>query len=223
MVNLRTGATKNWAWVSKQSSILSEIGTLQLEFEYLAQITGERRFADPVRRLSRYMARVVPETGLCPTYLHPDTGVWATGDTTVGALGDSYFEYLLKVPIYGNRTSNIDADAVPGFGRGAFDSAMDAIQKQLYKASPLANRYIAEIKSGKTVDKMGHLACFMGGLYSLGAQGLPSTADARARADRYLQNAVEITETCRKSYARTPTGTRKPFSGSGYLRVIAIQ
>lgn len=48
MVNLKTGASHNWGWASGGSSILSEFGTMQLEFEYLSLITGDRRFADKV-------------------------------------------------------------------------------------------------------------------------------------------------------------------------------
>jgi mannosyl-oligosaccharide alpha-1,2-mannosidase len=45
------GASKNWAWASGGCSILSEFGTMQLEFEYLSLITGESKFADMVRLL----------------------------------------------------------------------------------------------------------------------------------------------------------------------------
>ncbi len=34
---------------------------------------------------------------LYPNYLHPKTGKWGQQHTSVGALGDSFYEYLLKV------------------------------------------------------------------------------------------------------------------------------
>ena len=44
LVNMRTGTSKNFGWASGGSSILSEFGTLHMEFSYLSDITG-----DPVR------------------------------------------------------------------------------------------------------------------------------------------------------------------------------
>ncbi len=41
---MRTGTSKNFGWASGGSSILSEFGTLHMEFSYLSDITG-----NPVR------------------------------------------------------------------------------------------------------------------------------------------------------------------------------
>jgi mannosyl-oligosaccharide alpha-1,2-mannosidase len=40
LVNTATGASRNYAWASGSSSILSEAGTLHLEFMYLSNITN---------------------------------------------------------------------------------------------------------------------------------------------------------------------------------------
>ena len=37
---MRTGTSKNFGWASGGSSILSEFGTLHMEFSYLSDITG---------------------------------------------------------------------------------------------------------------------------------------------------------------------------------------
>lgn len=55
-VNLVTGAVKNWGWAPGKCSILSEFGTMQLEWEYLSLITGDMRFAD---RISHVTSEVV--------------------------------------------------------------------------------------------------------------------------------------------------------------------
>ena len=34
-VNLDTGQMKNWGWAAGKASVLSEFGTMQLEFEYV--------------------------------------------------------------------------------------------------------------------------------------------------------------------------------------------
>lgn len=48
MLNLRTGAMHNWGWASGGCSILSEFGTMQLEFEYLSLISGDPQYAEKV-------------------------------------------------------------------------------------------------------------------------------------------------------------------------------
>ena len=34
--------------------------------------------------------------GLYPNYMNPKTGKWGQAHTSMGALGDSFYEYLLK-------------------------------------------------------------------------------------------------------------------------------
>lgn len=45
LINIKTGSSKNYGWASGGCSILSEVGTLHLEFAYLSDVTG-----DPVYR-----------------------------------------------------------------------------------------------------------------------------------------------------------------------------
>lgn len=48
---------------------------------------------------------------------------------------------------------------------------------------------------------MGHLACFAGGMFALGADGSPDD-----KAGHYLQLGAEIAHTCHESYDRTGEG-----------------
>lgn len=48
MFNAQTGTARNWAWASGGCSILSEFGSLHLEFEYLSRITNRTIFYDKV-------------------------------------------------------------------------------------------------------------------------------------------------------------------------------
>ena len=50
--------------------------------------------------------------GLAPIYVSPQTGVFTTGRVTFGALGDSYYEYLLKCWIQGGMTEDWLRDMV---------------------------------------------------------------------------------------------------------------
>ncbi len=46
--------------------------------------------------------------GLLPLYIHPQTGDATTQMVSLGAMGDSYYEYLLKVWIYKGRRKEDD-------------------------------------------------------------------------------------------------------------------
>ena len=215
-------------WVPENAAILSEFGTLQLEFEYLSRVTGDRTYADAVQQLAKFVTDATPDDGLFPNYLNPKTGRWVSKDVSLGALGDSFYEYLLKVWVY--RGGQKDAaseqrrgssnskeqqaeqqaeqqwrqrqrDGMPKPNRRHFDDAMAAVQEKLVRTSPLGHMYITELNNGKPTQKMGHLACFMGGLYVLGVEGAPSEATAA----QYLDNGVKLAATCHAAYQASPT------------------
>eukprot|EP00051_Salpingoeca_urceolata_P027321 m.480974 g.480974 ORF g.480974 m.480974 type:complete len:712 (+) comp22012_c0_seq1:446-2581(+) len=200
MVNLKTGATKNWGWASGGCSILSEFGTMQLEFEYLSQVSGNSIYAQKVAHVMEYVTnKPLPANGLYPNYLHPDKGSWGSNSVSIGALGDSFYEYLLKFWVFqGGR----DGHHVEKFGREKFDQAMTAMRNKLFQRSKPSNLlYIAEGKGNSLLHKMGHLACFSGGMLALAAKGAPTVEQEHW----YLQSGADITETCYQSYHRSPT------------------
>ena len=43
---------KNYAWASSGCSILAEFGTLSLEFQYLSDLTGNKIFAEKVKKIN---------------------------------------------------------------------------------------------------------------------------------------------------------------------------
>merc|ERR1719361_2387676 len=158
LVNMRSGSAKNFGWASGGSSILSEFGTLHMEFAYLSDITGNPVYKQKVEKIRDVVASVERPKKLYPNYLHPKTGKWGQQHTSVGALGDSFYEYLLKEWL---RSGNNDKEA-----KRLFDEAALDIEKQLVKKSTSGLTYIAEYKYGRTEDKMDHLACFAGGMYA---------------------------------------------------------
>jgi mannosyl-oligosaccharide alpha-1,2-mannosidase len=101
-----------------------------------------------------------------------------TDDVSVGALGDSFYEYLLKGWVY---KGSKDAS-----GRVPFDDAMrvrhrlsfvltsQTIKEKLtFKSQPSQLLYIGEGRGMGVQHKMGHLACFIGGLFSLATKNAP--------------------------------------------------
>ena len=122
LTSSRTCTYPSWA---QSAAILAEYGTMQLEFKYLSHHTGERKYWDAVEKPIRLLQRTSHPHHLYPTFINPKTGRWssnkvrtaaATSTTTTsttitshpppppstplqitfGALGDSFYEYLIK-------------------------------------------------------------------------------------------------------------------------------
>jgi mannosyl-oligosaccharide alpha-1,2-mannosidase len=213
-INLQTGSKKNWGWSSGKCSILSEFGTMQLEFEYLSLVTGDMRFQEVIRHVTELVLAKQPAAGLYPNYLHPDTGQWGSNHVSLGALGDSFYEYLLKMWIYRGGRNHI-GQKVDTYGRTAFDGAMRPVKKQLVFKSKSGWTYVAESKNGSPMHKMGHLACFVGGMFGMAEKGAPDDLKGE-----YIKLGTEITETCYQSYKQSASGLGPEgmtFSGSTEL------
>lgn len=74
VVNFKSG---NWGWATTGgSSILAEFGSLHLEFLHLTQLSGNRVFAEKVRRIRRVLREMKKPFGLYPNFLSPVTGNW---------------------------------------------------------------------------------------------------------------------------------------------------
>lgn len=76
LINFRTGSSKNYGWASGGSSILSEFGTIHLEFAYLSDITGNAVYKERVQNIRSVLKELDKPKGLYPNYLNPKTGKW---------------------------------------------------------------------------------------------------------------------------------------------------
>lgn len=76
---------------------------------------------------------------------------------SLGALGDSFYEYLLKSWLQSGQT---DDDA-----REMYDEAMTAIMKHMIVTSPNGLIYTSDMKFDRLEHKMDHLACFSGNIF----------------------------------------------------------
>ncbi|XP_074035563.1 mannosyl-oligosaccharide alpha-1,2-mannosidase IA isoform X2 [Leptinotarsa decemlineata] len=192
LINFKTGASKNYGWASGSSSILSEFGTLHLEMAYLSDVTGKPIYRAKVDHIRKVLQEMEKPKGLYPNYLNPKTGNWGQHHMSMGALGDSFYEYLLKVWIQTNKEDNE--------ARQMFDDAMQAVFQHMLKNSTGGLTYFAELKFERPENKMDHLGCFSGGLLGLASKTLRNEV-----SDRYMEVAKEITRTCHESYDRSQT------------------
>ncbi|XP_023034919.1 mannosyl-oligosaccharide alpha-1,2-mannosidase IA isoform X1 [Drosophila willistoni] len=192
LVNTKTGMAKNYGWASGGSSILSEFGTLHLEFAYLSDITGNPLYRERVQTIRQVLKEIEKPKGLYPNFLNPKTGKWGQLHMSLGALGDSYYEYLLKAWLQSGQT---DEEA-----REMYDEAMLAIMDKMVRTSPNGLTYVSDLKFDRLEHKMDHLACFSGGLFALGA-----ATRQNEHTDKYMEVGKGITNTCHESYIRAPT------------------
>ncbi|CAG9768846.1 unnamed protein product [Ceutorhynchus assimilis] len=192
LVNFKTGSSKNYGWASGSSSILSEFGTLHLEFSYLSDITGKTIYRNKVDKIRHVLNTIEKPNGLYPNYLNPRSGKWGQHHMSMGALGDSFYEYLLKAWLLSGKEDNE--------ARQMFDEAMEAAMKHMLHQSPAGLTYFADLKFDRVEHKMDHLACFSGGMLALASRTLKDDHSAR-----YMDIAKQITNTCHESYDRTYT------------------
>lgn len=190
MINLKTGSTRNWGWASGGCSILAEFGSVHLEFIYLTNISGNPVYEQKVLKIRDTLRQLERPQGLYPIYLNPRNGKWGQHHFSVGAMGDSFYEYLLKVWIYTGKKDSI--------ARQMYDEAITNIENKLLQTSRNGFKYLAEYKSGRIDHKMDHLACFAGGMFALGANGSSDPA-------KYIRLGEDIATTCHASYDRSNT------------------
>ncbi|XP_055728787.1 mannosyl-oligosaccharide 1,2-alpha-mannosidase IA-like [Salvelinus fontinalis] len=190
LLNLKSGIGRNWPWASGGSSILAEYGTLHLEFMQLSKLSGNPAFAEKVMNIRKVLNRLDKPQGLYPNYLNPNSGQWGQHHVSVGGLGDSFYEYLLKAWLMSDKTDEE--------GKKLYYEALQAIETSLMRKSSGGLMYIAEWKGGLLEHKMGHLTCFAGGMIALGADGAPED-----KTGHQMEQASEIARTCHESYART--------------------
>jgi len=138
-----------------------------------------------------HLDSIPKHNGLYSIYVNTETGQFTKHHITLGAMGDSFYEYLIKIWLLTNKSI--------GKYRNMYDNAVDNIKTHLIKRSKPSNLlYIAELIDGNVVDKMDHLVCFASGMFAIGAKDSPRSDD--------LELAKDLTATCYEMYKRTATG-----------------
>ncbi|KAH3688221.1 hypothetical protein WICPIJ_000807 [Wickerhamomyces pijperi] len=206
-VNLKTGkGVKSHA--DGGASSTAEVSTLQLEFKYLAKLTGESLYWEKVEKIMKVLDDNKPQDGLVPIFVNPNTGKYQGNLIRLGSRGDSYYEYLLKQYLQTQQTEPVYNLMYTEAVRGMKDHLL-----RYSKPSNLA--FLGELEkgiSGPLSNKMDHLVCFIGGLFALGAtEGVTLSEARRSSAWSSLKEedftlGKEITHSCYQMYHQTETG-----------------
>ncbi|KAK4257745.1 hypothetical protein QN277_007295 [Acacia crassicarpa] len=192
-INLAYGNPHNPSWTGG-NSILADSGSEQLEFIALSQRTKDPKYQQKVEKVIREIQKNFPDDGLLSVQIDPRTGVASYGSITFGAMGDSFYEYLLKAWIQGNKTEEVK------FYREMWEKSMKGLESLIKRSNPSSFAYIAEKVGTSLIDKMDELACFAPGMVALGSFGYNS-----GEAEKILALAEELAWTCYNFYQSTPT------------------
>ncbi|KAL4066005.1 glycoside hydrolase family 47 protein [Scleroderma citrinum] len=192
-VNTATGETRH-GWTI--DLLWSEMTTCQLEYKYLAHLTGEADYFTRVEHVMDVMHNFPAKNGLYPTIWSLKEARPANEKYSVGAFADSGYEYLLKQYL-------LTAKSEPKFLEMYLESAQGIIENLLYLSPNRQLLYVTDTDRGTPSHAFEHLSCFFPGVLALGAKTLdipPSDRELHEWAARGLAY------TCYIAYADQPSG-----------------
>mmetsp|Transcript_4521 Transcript_4521/g.10560 ORF Transcript_4521/g.10560 Transcript_4521/m.10560 type:complete len:791 (+) Transcript_4521:39-2411(+) len=208
--NLARGRGKSTYDPKKEPTILAEAGSFQLEFRYLAAVTGDLRYSHAAD-VATSAIRAAGANGLVPVHLSPAEGGpprLMPDRLAMGALADSYYEYLLKQWLQ---------SPAEKLHRDAWLAVMDALPSLVVpdprKEGSTGKLQLTELSShGDRIWKMDHLSCFVPGMVALGLQTIPEEELLKnGRNETWHRMAEGLTSTCAHLWLDTKTGLAPEF------------
>jgi len=155
-------------------AVLAEWGTLSLEFNQLAKVSGSDSFRVPIKKLYKTMEGLKQPFGLFPIHGAPKkfpsktdlNKVWRNGGSfSLGGMADSFYEYLLKSWLQSGQTDETS--------KNLYIAAMEGVVKKLMQTTEKSKLiYLGSVTNGKTGRSMDHLSCFAGGMLALSGQSM---------------------------------------------------
>ena len=204
-INLGKRQAKSPSWTSDSS--VAEVATLQIEFKELAYATKDERFRHVAEKISENLHNLHKPNGLVPIYINPHTGNFVGHTITLGARGDSYYEYLLKQWVQNGANFDKTKDKEYFLLEDWLESVKGVQEKLVRQTKPNNYTFVGELLSDSYSPKMDHLVCFLPGNLALGAKFLAKNPEAPKEQIENLMNlAKQMTETCYQMYAQMQTG-----------------
>ncbi|KAF2025403.1 seven-hairpin glycosidase [Setomelanomma holmii] len=183
-------------------SLSAELGSLNLEFTRLSQVTGDAKYYDAVHRITNLLYIKQNQTnlpGLFPILVSPSREEFDGDSFTFGGMSDSMYEYFPKQYLLLGGHSNQY--------RTLYEGAIETAKKHLFfrpmipqKQNILISGTVRTGKLGTTkLDPEGqHLTCFAGGMVAMGAKIFDHPHD--------LDIARKLVDGCIWAYDSMPTG-----------------
>lgn len=174
---------------------LAVAGTLILEWQRLADLSGNTTYSDIVQLAESFLLNPTPASsepfpGLVGTGIDVTTGKFtdARGGWTGGT--DSFYEYLIKMYIYNPSYTELRDRWIL-----AADSTIEYLTS--YPAPRPDLTFVATYNGKKLALESEHLACFDGGNFILGGQVLEQ--------QKYIDYGLKLVDGCHATYTETTT------------------
>ncbi|KAG5650901.1 hypothetical protein H0H81_010599, partial [Sphagnurus paluster] len=211
-VSVHTGQTAT-GWMG-ESILFSEATSCQLEFKYLAKLTGRKEYYTAVERIMEHMYAQNPKDGLFAlTWTRDgkprdgespcDTSVCLLTQPpehySVGASADSGYEYMLKQYLLTGDTKAL----------AQYLKSTEGILNTLLHLTPTRDLlYVGSSNHGKAIHAQEHLACFLPGVLALGAASVPASHPLMPEGtrERHRWAAAGLAYTCYVAYADQESG-----------------
>mmetsp|Transcript_30342 Transcript_30342/g.66417 ORF Transcript_30342/g.66417 Transcript_30342/m.66417 type:complete len:793 (-) Transcript_30342:91-2469(-) len=198
---------------SRDPTILSEAGSIQLEFRYLSAVTGDLQYRKAAERTFQAV-QSTGEFGLRPVHMTPPDQVppmAVSSPVAVGALADSYYEYLLKQWVQSPSEERYKdlwlkfMDELPQLVRPLADEK---------ERGSMESARLVELKPNKKIMwKTEHLSCFIPGMIALGITTLPEKdLDHGGRNATWNGFAESLTVGCAELWTSTRSGLAPEFA-----------
>lgn len=187
--------------------IVSEIGSLSLEFTKLSQLTGDARYYDAVQRISDHFEKQQDYTklpGLWPISVDMTSpagpGFTTDGAFTIGGMADSLYEYFPKEYLLLGGALDQPRRMYEKFIEVAKTKLFRRVYNPENRPLLISGDYVVDKKTGekKYVAKGQHLTCFVGGMVGLAAKIFD-------RPDE-LEIAQQLTDGCVWAYESCASG-----------------
>ncbi|CDS13087.1 hypothetical protein LRAMOSA05271 [Lichtheimia ramosa] len=180
------------------TTLIAEVGTVQLEFFTLSRHTGKKIYAEKAQAIVNFLEDAGYEHGIYVPGLYPSGMQTSKGrftDTTCsfGAMGDSAFEYFLKEHI-------LTDGAMPQYAR-LYTQSIDSMKRYMLRQLP-GTKFLFlppyDTRTDTPKKYMDHLTCFAPGMLAMGAKVLDRPED--------MTIAKGLLEMCVYMYRSSSTG-----------------
>jgi mannosyl-oligosaccharide alpha-1,2-mannosidase len=191
---------------------LAGVGSFALEFHFLSQVSGLNVYKETVNDIFDHVAKDAGDDGMVPGYWNVMTGLPMNNRSSLGSGSDSFYEYLLKVPLAGcprnDESGALSCESDPTLQR------MLSLYRKV-KGSALRSNYIHMEKEGRQIsgpvaypvergNNYHQLLCFLPGLVALEANAFE--LEGREGDSSDLALASQMIKGCQDMHDQTPTG-----------------
>lgn len=185
------------------NTVLAELGSLNLEFTRMSQLTGDNKYFDAIQRITDNLESAQNNTevpGLWPMMVDAHSMRFKDPRYTVGAMADSTYEYLPKEHmLLGAQTQQYQR---------MYETAITPIKERLL-FRPMTkdgkdilfsgNIYASSKSDTEKIDpQVEHLKCYLGGTVGIGAKIFNRSEE--------LSVARKLTDGCIWAYDIMPSG-----------------